>query len=189
MVDATVRLFEEKRGERAQICSLQSSENVSKSRKPIDFCVLSLGFDSFQFSLLSFFIFFAGKISFFVSFFVLDLEKKKRERERERERERKRVTMATTTRALRWSAKAVGLRRRGPRSRPFSPTPPTLFDATITRLGGSGGGASCSFGVVAKAEESRSTTGALPEFVDTAIPKDVLEMFKVRSHRRREENV
>merc|ERR1711977_139322 len=90
----------------------------------------------------------------------------------------KRVTMATTTRALRWSAKAVGLRRRGPRSRPFSPTPPTLFDATITRLGGSGGGASCSFGVVAKAEESRSTTGALPEFVDTAIPKDVLEMFK-----------
>ena len=88
MVDATVRLFEEKRGERAQICSLQSSENVSKSRKPIDFCVLSLGFDSFQFSLLSFFIFFAGKISFFVSFFVLDLEKKKREREREREREK-----------------------------------------------------------------------------------------------------
>ena len=87
MVDATVRLFEEKRGERAQICSLQSSENVNKSRKPIDFCVLSLGFDSFQFSLLSFFIFFAGKISFFFSFFVLDLEKKKRERERERERE------------------------------------------------------------------------------------------------------
>merc|ERR1712144_110533 len=96
---------------------------------------------------------------------------------------RKRVTMATTTRALRWSAKAVGLRRRGPRSRPFSPTPPTLFDATITRLGGSGGGASCSFGVVAKAEESRSTTGALPEFVDTAIPKDVLEMFKEAQQR------
>merc|ERR1711977_282380 len=95
----------------------------------------------------------------------------------------KRVTMATTTRALRWSAKAVGLRRRGPRSRPFSPTPPTLFDAKITRLGGSGGGASCSFGVVAKAEESRSTTGALPEFVDTAIPKDVLEMFKEAQQR------
>ena len=151
------------------------------------FASFPFGFDSFQFSLLSFFIFFAGKISFFFIFCFGFGEEEKRERERERER--KRVTMATTTRALRWSAKAVGLRRRGPRSRPFSPTPPTLFDATITRLGGSGGGASCSFGVVAKAEESRSTTGALPEFVDTAIPKDVLEMFKVRSHRRREENV
>ena len=188
MVDATVRLFEEKRGERAQICSLQSSENVSKSRKPIDFCVLSLGFDSFQFSLLSF-LFFSRERFHFLFHFLFWIWRRRKERERERERERKRVTMATTTRALRWSAKAVGLRRRGPRSRPFSPTPPTLFDATITRLGGSGGGASCSFGVVAKAEESRSTTGALPEFVDTAIPKDVLEMFKVRSHRRREENV
>ena len=87
MVDATVRLFEEKRGERAQICSLQSSENVSKSRKPIDFCVLSLWLRQFSVFSSLFFIFFAGKISFFVSFFVLDLEKKKRERERERERE------------------------------------------------------------------------------------------------------
>ena len=87
MVDAKVRLFEEKRGERAQICSLQSSENVSKSRKPIDFCVLSLGFDSFQFSLLSFFIFFAGKISFFFIFCFGFGEEEKRERERERERE------------------------------------------------------------------------------------------------------
>ena len=88
MVDATVRLFEEKRGERAQICSLQSSENVSKSRKPIDFCVLSLGFDSFQFSLFSFFIFFAGKISFFFIFCFGFGEEEKREREREREREK-----------------------------------------------------------------------------------------------------
>ena len=188
MVDATVRLFEEKRGERAQICSLQSSENVSKSRKPIDFCVLSLWLRQFSVFSSLFFYFFRGKDFIFCFIFCFGFGEEEK-RERERERERKRVTMATTTRALRWSAKAVGLRRRGPRSRPFSPTPPTLFDATITRLGGSGGGASCSFGVVAKAEESRSTTGALPEFVDTAIPKDVLEMFKVRSHRRREENV
>ena len=83
MVDATVRLFEEKRGERAQICSLQSSENVSKSRKPIDFCVLSLGFDSFQFSLLSFFIFFAGKISFFFHF-LFWIWRRRKEREREK---------------------------------------------------------------------------------------------------------
>ena len=83
MVDATVRLFEEKRGERAQICSLQSSENVSKSRKPIDFCVLSIGFDSFQFSLLSF-LFFSRERFHFLFHFLFWIWRRRKEREREK---------------------------------------------------------------------------------------------------------
>ena len=87
MVDATVRLFEEKRGDRAQICSLQSSENVNKSRKPIDFCVLSLWLRQFSVFSSLFFYFFRGKDFIFCFIFCFGFgEEEKREREREREK-------------------------------------------------------------------------------------------------------
>ena len=87
MVDATVRLFEEKRGERAQICSLQSSENVNKSRKPIDFCVLSLWLRQFSVFSSLFFYFFRGK-DFIFFHFLFWIWRRRKEREREREREK-----------------------------------------------------------------------------------------------------
>ena len=84
MVDATVRLFEEKRGERAQICSLQSSEKSTSQESLSTFASFPLASTVFSF-LFSLFYFFRGKDFIFFSFFVLDLEKKKRERERESE--------------------------------------------------------------------------------------------------------